>query len=92
MQGFQTVQELIFIKLNEQIRALQSDKNKAEEIKEELRQQVMVGITNLILQILNQVNARIFSWRSLGLICVNSLLNLLDQLVVSRRSSSEKCF
>ena len=92
MQGFQTVQELIFIKLNEQIRALQSDKNKAEEIKEELRQQVMVGITNLILQILNQVNARIFSWRSLGLICVNSLLNLLDQLVVSRRSSSEKFF
>ena len=92
MQGFQTVQELIFIKLNEQIRALQSDKNKVEEIKEELRQQVMVGITNLILQILNQVNARIFSWRSLGLICVNSLLNLLDQLVVSRRSSSEKCF
>ena len=92
MQGFQTVQELIFIKLNEQIRALQSDKNKAEEIKEELRQQVMVGITNLILQILNQVNARIFSRRSLGLICVNSLLNLLDQLVVSRRSSSEKCF
>ena len=92
MQGFQTVQELIFIKLNEQIRALQSDKNKAEEIKEELRQQVMVGITNLILQTLNQVNARIFSWRSLGLICVNSLLNLLDQLVVSRRSSSEKCF
>ena len=61
MQGFQTVQELIFIKLNEQIRALQSDKNKAEEIKEELRQQVMVGITNLILQTLNQVNARIFS-------------------------------
>ena len=92
MQGFQTVQELIFIKLNEQIRALQSDKNKAEEIKEELRQQVMVGITNLILQILNQVNARIFSWRSLGLICVNSLLNLLDQLVVSRRSSSETFF
>ena len=92
MQGFQTVQELIFIKLNEQIRALQSDKNKAEEIKEELRQQVMVGITNLILQTLNQVNARIFSWRSLGLICVNSLLNLLDQLVVSRRSSSEKFF
>ena len=92
MQGFQTVQELIFIKLNEQIRALQSDKNKVEEIKEELRQQVMVGITNLILQILNQVNARIFSRRSLGLICVNSLLNLLDQLVVSRRSSSEKCF
>ena len=92
MQGFQTVQELIFIKLNEQIRALQSDKNKAEEIKEELRQQVMVGITNLILQILNQVNARIFSWRSLGLICVNSLLNLLDQLAVSRRSSSEKFF
>ena len=92
MQRFQTVQELIFIKLNEQIRALQSDKNKAEEIKEELRQQVMVGITNLILQILNQVNARIFSWRSLGLICVNSLLNLLDQLVVSRRSSSEKFF
>ena len=92
MQGFQTVQELIFIKLNEQIRALQSDKNKAEEIKEELRQQVMVGITNLILQILNQVNARIFSRRSLGLICVNSLLNLLDQLVVSRRSSSEKFF
>ena len=92
MQGFQTVPELIFIKLNEQIRALQSDKNKAEEIKEELRQQVMVGITNLILQILNQVNARIFSWRSLGLICVNSLLNLLDQLVVSRRSSSEKFF
>ena len=92
MQGFQTVQELIFIKLNEQIRALQSDKNKAEEIKEELRQQVMVGITNLILYILNQVNARIFSWRSLGLICVNSLLNLLDQLVVSRRSSSEKFF
>ena len=92
MQGFQTVQELIFIKLNEQIRALQSDKNKAEEIKEELRQQVMVGITNLILQTLNQVNARIFSWRSLGLICVNSLLNLLDQLAVSRRSSSEKFF
>ena len=92
MQGFQTVQELIFIKLNEQIRALQSDKNKAEEIKEELRQQVMVGITNLILQILNQVNARIFSRRSLGLICVNSLLNLLDQLVVSRRSCSEKFF
>ena len=92
MQGFQTVQELIFIKLNEQIRALQSDKNKVEEIKEELRQQVMVGITNLILQILNQVNARIFSWRSLGLICVNSWLNLLDQLVVSRRSSSEKFF
>ena len=92
MQGFQTVQELIFTKLNEQIRALQSDKNKAEEIKEELRQQVMVGITNLILQTLNQVNARIFSWRSLGLICVNSLLNLLDQLAVSRRSSSEKFF
>ena len=92
MQGFQTVQELIFIKLNEQIRALQSDKNRAEEIKEELRQQVMVGIANLIIQILNQVNARSFSWRALGLICVNSLLNLLDQLVVSRRSSSEKFF
>ena len=92
MQGFQTVQELIFIKLNEQIRALQSDKNKAEEIKEELRQQVMVGIANLIIQILNQVNARSFSWRALDLICVNSLLNLLDQLVVSRRSSSEKFF
>lgn len=42
-QGFQTVQELIFIKLNEQMRAVQPDKSKADEIKEELKQQITVS-------------------------------------------------
>lgn len=77
--GFQTVQELIFIKLNEQMRTLHSDKNKAEEAKEELRQQIM-GFEKVQELIFNQFNGKVSGLD----------LSLLKQIVEDVRTMSEE--